>query len=476
MATIDTRAATNVTSDQSDAALLTAVLPREAASAWWNERPKASGDYRRDVAAFGKIWQQANALLAALPKKPARNAKQAGAAALIQRTDRADRDVFLTAHTETLYRALTKDFTQFLRVADFVYAAAREVPGLVPTREQVARESAVVQRDKDGAEIDQGILLSHVFDHPAAGAHLCHAMLLPKQESLELLPRFAERGRLDLEGASVERRGKAVYVTMRNRRFLNAEDTSTIPDQEIAIDLATLDAESDIAVLRGDTVEHSKYRGRHVFSAGINLTHLYYGKIPFIWYIERDLGLVNKLLRGVSRPESPPDVVPVNSIEKPWIAVVEEFAIGGGCQILLAVDYVLAAHNAYMTLPARKEGIIPGLANLRLPRFVGDRIARQAIMYGRRLDCDTPEGRLICDEIAPADDMDAAIARVVENFTSSGVVSAVGNRRAIRIGEEPLDLFRRYMAVYTREQAYCHFSPALISNLERHWNAHQRVA
>jgi thioesterase DpgC len=465
-----------LTPDESDAALLASVLPGDAASAWWNARPKASGDYRRDIATFGKSWQQGSALLAALPKKPARNPAQARAAAVILRTDRAARDAFLTAHRETLYRALTKDFTGFLRVEEFVYAAAREVPGLVPTREQVARESLLVQRDKDGVEIDQGILLSHVFDHPAAGAHLCHAMLLARHESLELLPRFQQDGRLDLESASIERRGKAVYVTMRNRRFLNAEDTSTIPDQETAIDLATLDRESDIAVLRGDKVEHAKYRGRHVFSAGINLTHLYYGKIPFIWYIERDLGLVNKLLRGVSPPESPPDVVPVGSIEKPWIAVVEEFAIGGGCQILLAVDYVLAADNAYMTLPARKEGIIPGLANLRLPRFVGDRIARQAIMYGRRLDCDTPEGRLICDEIAPADAMDAAIVRVVENFTSSGVVSAVGNRRAFRIGEEPLDLFRRYMAVYTREQAYCHFSPALISNLERHWNAHQRVA
>jgi (3,5-dihydroxyphenyl)acetyl-CoA 1,2-dioxygenase len=476
MAVIDTRAGSAAASDQTDAALLSAQLPGEAASAWWSERPTASGDYRRDIIAFGKSWQQGSALLSALPKKPVRNAAQARAAALIQSTDRAARDVFLKAHTETLYRALTKDFTAFLRVADFVYAAAREVPGLVPTREQVARESMLVQRDKDGVEIDQGILLSHVFDHRAAGAHLCHAMLLPRPESLALLPRFLERGRLDLDGASVERRGKAAYVTMRNLRFLNAEDTSTIPDQETAIDLATLDRESDIAVLRGDKSEKAKYRGRHVFSAGINLTHLYHGKIPFIWYIERDLGMVNKLLRGLSRPESPPDVVPINSIEKPWIAVVEEFAIGGGCQVLLAVDYVLAAHNAYMTLPARKEGIIPGVANLRLPRFVGDRIARQAIMYGRRLDCDTPEGRLICDEIAPADEMDAAIARVVENFTSSGVVSAVGNRRAVRIGEEPLDLFRRYMAVYTREQAYCHFSPALISNLERHWNAHKRVA
>ena len=43
-----------------------------------------------------------------------------------------------------------------------------------------------------------------------------------------------------------------------------------------------------------------------------------------------------------------------------------------------------------MTLPARKEGIIPAMANLRLPRFVGDRIARQAIMYERRIDCDSP--------------------------------------------------------------------------------------
>jgi len=476
MAAIDTRAASPVASDQTDADLLTALLPGAAASAWWGERPKTSGDYRRDIDTFGRSWQQGSALLAVLPKKPARNAAQACAAALIQRTDRAARDAFLKAHAETLYRALTKDFTAFLRVADLVYAAAREVPGLVPTREQVARESVLVQRDKEGVEIEQGILLSHVFDHPAAGAHLCHAMLLPRQQSLELLPRFIERGRLDLDGASIERRGQAAYVTMRNPRFLNAEDTSTIPDQEVAVDLATLDRESDIAVLRGDISEKPKYRGRHVFSAGINLTHLYYGKIPFVWYIERDMGMVNKLLRGLSPPESPPDVVPINSVEKPWIAVVEEFAIGGGCQILLAVDYVLAAHDAYMTLPARKEGIIPGLANLRLPRFVGDRIARQAIMYGRRLDCDTPEGRLICDEIAPAGEMDAAIARVVENFTSSGVVSAVGNRRAVRIGQEPLDLFRRYLAVYTREQAYCHFSPALIGNLERHWNAHKRVA
>ena len=55
-------------------------------------------------------------------------------------------------------------------------------------------------------------------------------------------------------------------------------------------------------------------------------------------------------------------------------------------------------------------------------------------------------------------------------------VSAAGNRRAFRVGQEPMDLFRRYMSVYAREQAYCHFSPQLIKNLERNWNAAQRRA
>ncbi len=84
------------------------------------------------------------------------------------------------------------------------------------------------------------------------------------------------------------------------------------------------------------------------------------------------------------------------------------------------------------------------------------------------------EGRLICDEIAPIAAMEASIDRVVAGLTTSGAVGAIANRRAFRIGAEPLDLFRRYMAVYAREQAYCHFSPALIANLERYWDAQSR--
>jgi thioesterase DpgC len=70
--------------------------------------------------------------------------------------------------------------------------------------------------------------------------------------------------------------------------------------------------------------------------------------------------------------------------------------------------------------------------------------------------------------------MDDELEQIVTQLTSSGVVSAAANRRAFRAGEEPLDTFRRYMAIYAREQADCHFSPALISNLERNWKVAKR--
>jgi thioesterase DpgC len=331
-----------------------------------------------------------------------------------------------------------------------------------------------MQSEKDGVEIDQGIFLAQTLALPEAGMHLCEAMLHPKQESIARLDEFVRNGVIDFGPARVERQGKAAVVTIQNPRFLNAEDDDTLDDTETATDIAILDPLSEICVLRGGVVDHPKYKGRRIFSSGINLTHIYRGKIPYLWYIRRDMGVVSKIFRGVATGAASPEEIYGGTREKPWVATVDGWAIGGGCQYLLAMDYVIAGGDAYMTLPARKEGIIPGAANLRMPRFTGDRITRQAILMGRRLDCDTPEGRMICDLIVPPGEMDQAIARVVEDFTGSGVVSAAGNRRAIRVGEEPLDLFRRYMAVYCREQAYCHFSPALIANLEKHWNAAQR--
>jgi thioesterase DpgC len=450
-------------------------LPAALVETWQAAEPDSTDDFAGDCRRYTAYWKLSRELLANLPAKPARNAQHANVAETIQQKARAARQRFLTRHVASVYQALTQNYSTFLRVEALVQVAAHAFPGLVPSAAEIAEDAVRLQRDKEGVEIDQGIFLSHVLGEERSGTHLCHAMLLPRADTGPYLEKFIADGFMDLGAVTVERRGDAVHVTLKNARYLNAEDQTTIDATEIGIDLATLDPRSNIAVLRGGEVEHVKYRGRRVLGSGINLTHLYRGKIPFLWFIQRELGFVHKFMRGVARPEALPDDVHGTGIEKPWIAVVESFAIGGHCQILLTQDYVLAANDAFMTLPARKEGIVPGASNLRLHRFVGDRLARQLVQYERKLLCDSPEGRLICDEIVEPAEMDAAIERVVLNLTNSGAVGAIGNRRAFRVAVESLDLFRRYMAVYAREQADCHFSPALIANLERYWNAQNRA-
>jgi thioesterase DpgC len=364
----------------------------------------------------------------------------------------------------SLYGELTAQRSRFVRVDELCRAASER--GALPSAGELAAEARLPLKEKKGLERAQGAFLAEILADPAAGTHLCHAMLLPHPRTAERLAEYDRTGTFELPGARLERQGKAAVLTMRNPRYLNAEDETTIEGMEIAVDLALLDRKTEVCVLRGGVVEHPKYAGRHLFGAGINLTHLYHGRIRYLWYLIRDLGFVNKLYRGLALKDQDPET---GGIEKVWIAAVEGFAIGGHCQILLAVDRTLAAEDAYLTLPARKEGIIPGAANLRLPRFVGDRIARQAIMAELRIECARAEGRMICDQTVAPGDMDEAISQTVDMLTGSGVVSAAGNRRAIRAGQEPLDLFRRYMAVYAREQADCHLSPALVANLEKNW-------
>src|SRR3954462_3338485 len=237
------------------------------------------------------------------------------------------------------YDFLTAGRTRFVRVDELCRLAAEKYPSLLPSREALARRAPFLPKEKKGLEKQQGEFLAEVLADPACGAHLCHAMLLPRMESTPLLDSYVKKGEADLGGAHVRREGKASFVTMHNPRHLNAEDETTLGPLETAIDLALLDPQSQICVLRGDVVTNAKYAGRRLFGAGINLTHLYQGKIRYLWYILRALGLVTNPYRGVALPDASPEV---RSIEKPWSAAVEGVASGGHCQILLAVDYTLA--------------------------------------------------------------------------------------------------------------------------------------
>ncbi len=431
------------------------------------------------AARLGAVCRQGRELLARLPLRSRRNPgeKAAGHALAHLLADAVWR--FFRAYRQPIYAALTAHRTRFLRVDDLAWAGAELLPGILPSKAELAEESRQLQMDKDGLEIHQGLFFSQLLSDREIGLHLCTAMLLPTASALTRLDEFRRLGKLDLGAVQLEAQGEAGYLYFHHPRYINAEDDDTLAPQELACDLILLHPGLRMGVLRGAPVDHPKYQGRRIFSAGINLTRIYHGKQSYLFYLTRDMGLLNKLFRGLAAADGAgsPEIranEPEQTLEKPWLAVVDGFAIGGGCQLLLVMDYVIAESGAYFNLPARKEGIIPGCANLRLPRFMGERLARQAIMFDKTFRVDEPEARSLVNDVVARERLDQAVEDCVGNALGSGMVSAAGNRKAIRIQTEPLDTFRAYMATYAYEQAFCHLSEQLVHNLERHWDAKKR--
>jgi thioesterase DpgC len=435
--------------------------------------PAFGASLARDAEAASRYFAEVEAAQQAQKAKSS-DEPSAETAALKARA-RVLKEQFFRRHVAAIYDEVTDHGARYLRASELVAAAAGRYPALLPTRAQIDAERALMQQSaKEGRELDQGLFIAHVLADERCGMHLIHAMLKPKREALERLAEFRDRGFIDLGEAKVERKGKVGHVTLTNTKFLNAEDDRATAALETAVDLVLLDDAIEVGVLRGGVVQHPKYAGRRIFNAGINLTHLYYGQISFIdFFVQRELGLLNKMHRGHWCSESYDEQFE-DYVEKPWVAAVEAFAIGGGCQILCVMDRVLAEPGSYFNLPASKEGFIPGAANLRLPRLVGIKLAREGIFFERVFHADTPEGRMICDEVVPTGEMDDAIERNALQLVRAGMTSTVSNRKALRVAQEPLPVYRRYMATYARQQSLCLYDPKLIENLENSWNPGRR--
>ncbi|KUN95725.1 enoyl-CoA hydratase [Streptomyces caeruleatus] len=380
------------------------------------------------------------------------------------------RAAFMDSHTDAVYDELTDGRTRHLRLRELADAAAAAFPGLVPTPEQLAAERGRPQAHKEGHELDQGIFFSRVLRSPQAGPHLLDAMLRPTPRARALLPEFLETGSIDLGSVRMERTGAVARLTMCRDDALNAEDNAQVDDMETAVDLALLDPAVEVGLLRGGEMTHPRYRGRRVFSAGINLKALHSGDISLVdFLLRRELGYIHKLIRGILGDEE--TNWRSRTVEKPWVAVVDSFAIGGGAQLLLAFDHVIAASDAYVSLPAAQEGIIPGAANYRLSRSAGPRLTRQVVLEGRRIWASEPAARLVVDEVHDHADLDLAVERSVERLRGSAVLA---NRRMLNLAEEPPDEFRRYMAEFALQQALRLYSADVLDKVGRFSAADQK--
>ena len=118
----------------------------------------------------------------------------------------------------------------------------------------------------------------------------------------------------------------------------------------------------------------------------------------------------------------------IRSIRKPVIAAVSGFALGGGCELAMMCDFIIAADNARFGQPEIKLGVIPGAGGTqRLPRAVGKAKAMDLALTGRMMDATEAERAGLVSRVVALDKlMDEALgaALQISNFSQIAVMAA----------------------------------------------------
>ena len=116
--------------DQADPKVIfgNAGLPAKSGAAWMKTFLRFGKNFKHDAAAATKYWRAGADLLSKLPRKPKRTREQQLAADVILSNCRDARERFLKNHADAVYRKLTKNLSDFVRVDELVYDAGKLVP------------------------------------------------------------------------------------------------------------------------------------------------------------------------------------------------------------------------------------------------------------------------------------------------------------------------------------------------------------
>ncbi len=121
----------------------------------------------------------------------------------------------------------------------------------------------------------------------------------------------------------------------------------------------------------------------------------------------------------------------------PVIAAVEGFALGGGCELAILSDFIVAGATAVFGMPETTLGIFPGIGGTQLlPRIVGAPLAKELIFTGRRIAAEEARAAGLVNHVVPVGQARATATEIATTIARNGPVAVRQAKKAIAYGSE----------------------------------------
>ena len=191
---------------------------------------------------------------------------------------------------------------------------------------------------------------------------------------------------MSFETIIVEKQGSVAKITLNRPQRFNAINSTLGLEMKQVLEELAADNEVQLLVIAGNPrirEKDGKEEIRYCFSAGWDLS---------------ETAAVEPIVEMIA------------AYEKPVIAMVNGFALGGGCEIALACDFIFVSENSEMGLPEVSRGLLPGWGGTqRLPRRIGLPLAKRMIMTGDTVDGKKAREIGLADEVVPMDQLEDAV-------------------------------------------------------------------
>ncbi len=197
-----------------------------------------------------------------------------------------------------------------------------------------------------------------------------------------------------------ETRGKVGLITLNRPKVLNALSSDVMDELGDAINTYEEDSEIGAIVITGN---------EKAFAAGADISQMKDNTFA-------DAYMGNFISRNWER---------VTECRKPVIAAVAGYALGGGCELAMMCDFIIAGDNAQFGQPEILLGIIPGAGGTqRLTRAVGKSKAMDMCLTGRRMDAEEAERSGLVSRVFPADELVDRTVEIAQGIAEFSQIAA----------------------------------------------------